>query len=97
MIRIMNVMAALKHQLPLKRLMSNFFATGDGRGIFSRYAHISRSSGKPKVCYPSDESARRAAAGMGEKHGRHFSVYKCIFCDCYRIGKNRENKYATAE
>lgn len=96
MIRIRNLMAALKHQLPLKRLLRNFFVTGNGWGVFSRYAHISRASGKPKVCYPSAESARRAAAGMGEKHGRHFSVYKCIYCDGYHIGKNRENKYDAA-
>lgn len=30
---------------------------------------------------------------MGEKHGKHFSVYKCVFCDGYHIGKNRDNKY----
>ena len=29
---------------------------------------------------------------MGKKHNTHFSYYKCLFCDGYHIGKNRDNK-----
>lgn len=29
---------------------------------------------------------------MKEKLGKHFSVYKCVFCDGYHLGKNRDNK-----
>ena len=29
---------------------------------------------------------------MSQKHNTHFSVYKCLYCDGYHIGKNRENK-----
>lgn len=29
---------------------------------------------------------------MGDKYGTHFSYYKCLFCDGYHIGKNRDNK-----
>jgi len=29
---------------------------------------------------------------MSKKHGVHFSNYKCIFCDGYHLGKNRDNK-----
>ena len=29
---------------------------------------------------------------MSKKHNTHFSFYKCLFCDGYHIGKNRDNK-----
>lgn len=29
---------------------------------------------------------------MGAKHGGHFSVYKCLYCDGWHCGKNSENK-----
>lgn len=29
---------------------------------------------------------------MGGKHGVHFSVYKCLYCDGWHCGKNNENK-----
>jgi len=38
------------------------------------------------------ESARKVAEKMSAKHGTHFSFYKCLFCDGYHIGKNRDNK-----
>ena len=56
------------------------------------YSHISRRSGKPKVAYPSKYVAEKAAEAMGKKHGVHFSVYKCAWCDGWHIGKNSENK-----
>ncbi len=93
MIKISNLIKAFKHQLPWKRAFRNFFITGNGWGMFSKNSHISQSTGKPKVSYPTLESAVRAAQKMGEKHGKHFSVYKCVFCDGYHIGKNRDNKY----
>ena len=34
----------------------------------------------------------KAAEAMGKKHGVHFSVYKCAWCDGWHIGKNSENK-----
>ena len=91
--KISNLIKAFKHQLPWKRAFRNFFITGNGWGMFSKNSHISQSTGKPKVSYPTLESAARAAQKMGEKHGKHFSVYKCVFCDGYHIGKNRDNKY----
>ena len=42
--------------------------------------------------YPTVESAKRAAEAMSKKRGVHFSFYKCLYCDGYHIGKNRENK-----
>ena len=34
-------------------------------------------------------------AAMTKKYGTHFSTYKCLFCDGYHIGKNRDNKVKT--
>ena len=93
MIKLSNLLKALRYQLPIKRALRNFFVTRNAWGMFSRYSHISRSAGKPKVGYPTYESAVRAAASMEKKHGKHFSVYKCVFCDGFHIGKNRDNKY----
>ena len=44
------------------------------------------------MTYNTLEGGLKAAESMGKKHGTHFSVYKCLFCDGYHIGKNRENK-----
>ena len=93
MIRMKNLMEALKYQLPLRRALRNFLITGNAWGMFSRYSHLSRSAGRPKIAYPTYESAAKAAKSMEKKHGKHFSVYKCIFCDGFHVGKNRENKY----
>ena len=29
---------------------------------------------------------------MKEKNGTYYSNYKCIWCDGYHLGRNRENK-----
>ena len=29
---------------------------------------------------------------MGQKYNTHFSAYNFLYCDCYHIGKNRDNK-----
>lgn len=97
MIKPANLIKALRHQLPLQRALRNFLITRNAWGMFSRYSHVSRSSGKPKIAYPTYESAAKAAASMGKKHGKHFSVYKCVFCDGFHIGKNRDNKYETLQ
>ena len=91
-IRLKNLIPALKSQLPLKRAFRNFFITGNAWGLFSINSHIVQSTGKEKIAYGSEASATKAAQKMGEKHGVHFSVYKCAFCDGWHIGKNRENK-----
>ena len=90
--KIKNLILALKSQLPLKRAFRNFFITGNAWGLFSINSHINQSTGKEKVVYGSRESASKAAMKMEQKHGGHFSVYKCAFCDGWHIGKNRENK-----
>jgi len=69
--------------------------TGNAWGMFSKNSHIAAYSGKPKVEYPTKASATKAAESMGKKKGVHFSTYKCVWCDGYHIGKNRDNKTAT--
>ena len=44
------------------------------------------------MTYNTGETARRAAVKMGEKRGVYFSAYKCVYCDGYHLGKNREDK-----
>lgn len=91
MITLKNLFLGLKDQLPLKRAFRNFFITGNAWGLFSRRSHI-RDDNKIKQSFPTKESGRKAADSMGRKHNKYFSVYKCIFCDGYHLGKNRDNK-----
>lgn len=91
--KIRNLYLELKGQLPWKRFLRNFFITRNAWGMFYKSSHINQSTGKPKISYGSVESARKAAEKMSEKKGVHFSYYKCVFCDGYHIGKNRDNKY----
>ena len=92
MIKVRNVYLGLKGQLPLKRAFRNFFITGNAWGMFSKNSHVRQDTGKEKISYPTYESAKKAADSMSKKRGVHFSVYKCIFCDGYHLGKNRDNK-----
>jgi hypothetical protein len=85
-----NLIKALKDQLPLKRAFRNFFITGNAWGMFSKYSHINK-EGKKKVSYNRRSSAESAAAKMKSKNGFHYSVYKCVFCDGYHIGRNRSS------
>lgn len=89
---IRNLITALKYQLPLKRFFKNFFITKNGWGMFHRNSHISQKTNKPKISYKSYESALKAAKIMEFKTRKHFSVYKCVFCDGFHLGKNRNNK-----
>jgi hypothetical protein len=87
-----NIVLAIFNQLTRKGAWRNIFVTHNAFGIFSKYSHISRRSGKPKVAYPSKHVAEKAAEAMRKKHGVYFSVYKCARCDGWHIGKNSENK-----
>ena len=77
-----NIMLAIWNQLTRKGAWRNIFVTHNAFG-------------KPKVAYPSKYVAEKAAEAMGKKHGVHFSVYKCAWCDGWHIGKNSENKIPT--
>ena len=89
MMKFNNLYLALKEQLPLKRMFRNFVITRNSWGMFSKYSHYRRDRGEPKVSY-SLESAHRSAKRMSEKHNTYFSVYKCVYCDGYHLGKNRK-------
>lgn len=91
-ISIRNVLLAVCEQLTRRGAWRNIFVTHNAFGIFSRYIHIARRSGNPKVSYPSKVAAQKAAEAMGKKLGVHFSVYKCAWCDGWHIGKNAQNK-----
>lgn len=90
MIKARNIFLALKDQMPLKRFLRNL-RKGHLLGLVSKRSHL-RDNGDPKVMYNTQQTAKRAAENMKKKNNKHFSVYKCIWCDGYHLGKNRENK-----
>lgn len=87
--KLKNLIEGLKFQLPLRRFFRNFFITGNGWGLFHKNSHVNQSTGKIKVSYPKLASALRAQESMQQKHNKPFTVYKCIYCDGYHIGKSR--------
>lgn len=96
-IRWKNFKIWIKDQFKRKAWFRNFFITGNAWGAFSINSHINQHTNQPKIMY-SEEGAKKAAESMGKKvsarEGKeiHFSTYKCLFCDGYHIGKNRQNK-----
>jgi hypothetical protein len=90
--KLRNIVLALKEQGPLKRFIRNFFITRNAWGLFHKNSHINQRTGKDKVSYGTKASAIKAATAMSKKNGTYFSNYKCMFCDGYHIGKNRDNK-----
>jgi len=89
--KLKNIAIALWQQLPIKRAFRNFVITRNAWGMFSIRSH-QREDGKPKVMYNTKATAQKAADSMGKKMNKHFSAYKCIRCDGYHLGKNRDNK-----
>ena len=90
--KLKNLYIGLKEQGPLKRAFKNFFITGNAWGLFSINSHQRGDTGKLKVMYNTKETALKAAESMRRTKNKHFSVYKCIYCDRYHLGKNRDNK-----
>lgn len=88
--KIRNLLLALRDQLPLKRFIHNFFFTKNAWGLFHVNAHIAQGSGKPKIMYNTKATALKSADAMAKKTGDKFSAYKCVQCDGYHIGKNRD-------
>lgn len=86
-----NLYLALKHQLPVTRAFRNFFITGNAWGLFSKRSHLTR-KGNSKVMYNTLISAQRSATKLGKKNNCHYSAYKCMYCNGYHLGRNRENK-----
>ena len=81
-----------KDQMKRKTWFRNFFITGNAWGAFSVNSHINQHTGEPKITYNHLETALKSAEKMGQKNNTHFSAYKCLYCDGYHIGKNRDNK-----
>ncbi len=91
--KLINVVLVIKDQMPLKRFFRNFFITRNAWGLFYKNgSHIASYSNAPKVMYNTKESSLKAAKSMSAKTGNYFSSYKCLFCDGYHVGKNRDNK-----
>jgi hypothetical protein len=89
--KLRNIWLVLIDQGPPKRFLRNL-VKGHLRGVLHINSHIAQGSGKPKVMYNTKASATKAAAAMTKKHGTWFSNYKCLHCDGYHVGKNRDNK-----
>lgn len=90
--KIKNIILALKDQGPFKRAWKNFVITQNAWGMFHLNSHQRMDTGKLKVKYNTKKTATKSAVAMGKKYNKHFSVYKCVFCDGYHLGKNRNNK-----
>jgi len=90
--KLKNLYLVVKDQLPAKRFIRNFFITRNAWGLFSINSHISAGTGKPKVTYNTKPTALRAAESMSKKRGVYFSAYKCLLCDGFHLGRNRDNK-----
>ena len=82
------IIAALRDQLPLMRLLRNI-RNGNLKGLFHSRSHLNH-DGQPKVRYGSKASAVKAAEAMMKKRGVYFSNYCCPHCGGYHLGKNRE-------
>lgn len=92
MIKFRNLRIWFIDQWKRKTFFRNFFITRNAWGAFSINSHMNQHKGEPKICYSTKEKALKAADKMSIKTGKHFSAYKCLFCDGYHIGKNRDNK-----
>ena len=90
--KLKNIFLALYDQLTRPGAFKNFFITGNAWGIFSINSHINKHTGKEKIMYKTRAGALKSAQKMSEKKGVHFSVYKCMYCDGYHLGKNQQNK-----
>lgn len=91
-IKFKNFWIWFKDQVKRKRVIKNFFITRNAWGAFSINSHMNQSNGNMKIKFNTLESAKKAADQMSNKYGVHFSYYKCLFCDGYHIGKNKDNK-----
>lgn len=89
--KLRNIYLVIKDQMPLKRAFRNFVITGNALGMFSKRSHLTQ-KGTPKVMYNTKKTANKVAEQMSKKHDKHFSNYKCLWCDGYHLGKNRDNK-----
>lgn len=86
-----NIIWALWEQGPPKRFFFNFFISRNAWGLFSKRSHLT-ATGDPKVMYNTRKTAIKSAKAMSKRYDKHFSAYKCMRCDGYHLGKNKDNK-----
>jgi hypothetical protein len=86
--KLKNLYLALKDQMPVKRFFINFVVTRNAWGLFHKNSHIRGDGNGAKVMYNTRKSAERARDSMIKKYEKSFSVYKCVHCDGYHVGKN---------
>lgn len=96
-IKLRNLFAWGYDQLRRPKWFTNLFVTRNAWAAFSEHSHFRASDGQPKVGYPTKEVALKAAQKMSDKHDVHFSAYKCLFCDGWHVGRNRDNKQAPTD
>lgn len=93
--KIKNLLLAIYDQLTRKGAWRNIFVTHNAFGIFSRYSHIARGSGKPKMSYPTKAVALKAAKAMSESMAcisRSISAHGATDGMWERIPKTRLSK-----
>lgn len=82
--KIKNIVGSIMSQKPF---FKNFIKTKNGFGIFSIKSHQTENG--EKIKFSSKEKALKVATRMSVKTGSTFSVYKCMYCDDWHIGKDR--------
>ena len=87
LMKLRNLFLVFRDQLPVSRLWRNL-RSGNIRGLLHPRSHRTH-AGNVKVMYGSRPTAERAAESMRTKTGNYFSTYKCLYCDGYHVGKNR--------
>lgn len=90
-IKLKNLIWAMREQGPLKRIYKNFCVTRNGCGLFHKRSHLTH-AGNPKIMYNTRKTAQKSASNLEKKRDGHLSVYKCIYCDGFHLGRNRDNK-----
>ena len=93
-LKLKNIIAVIKDQMPIKRFFINFFVTRNAWGLFHKNSHIASYSGAPKIAYSSSVSSNKAANKMNQKYPENtYRAYKCLWCDGYHIGKTKKKEY----
>lgn len=88
--KVKNIILAIRDQGPLSRLARNL-AKGHLLGLVSKRSHV-REGGSVKIPYSTRPKAEAAAVAMEAKTSHRFSIYKCLYCDGFHIGKNADRQ-----
>lgn len=88
--KLKNLLLAVVDQGPFPRFARNL-VKGHLLGLVSKRSHV-REGGSPKIAYSTRPKAEAAAVAMEAKTSHRFSIYKCIYCDGFHIGKNADRQ-----